>query len=437
MKKLLFVFLVITVGATSALLYEKIFVGGSFGPTAILATVIGAGASLLILATLMLYETRYREIMTSIWLTGISVTVTYILVDLVAGFFLIESLSPPLVPDEYRHHKLVPNSYARLEMRDFTYIQRVNSLGLRGEDVRVEKNPDTYRILMLGDSFTMGKGVEDNETFPVLLQASLNRRLSACKGRPVEILNAGVDGYAPILSFIQLTRELQPLKPDMIILNLDMNDLVGEAVYRQQAIHGPKGEIIGVLSPEDDTPMEKFRSWTERNLYFTRLLLIYVNEYFGYSDVRSVVTQANFEVLAHTLADDETDRQDQWRDLFDSVMNIKKFADDRGIEFLLTTYPYAHQVNETEGIPGIYGFVPEGAIVSDRSVDIIRKYAADNNIQFVSMFPLFRTYEGEDKLYFHYDTHWTPAGQKVMADGLEEDIVKRYFEDWCGYKPDN
>ncbi len=435
MKKLLVVLLGVTGLATAAVAYEQILLDDDVGPAAMLAVSAGAGVFALLLATLLLYGSRYREAAVKLWLVAVSVVVSYFLIDLAAGFLLIRPLSPPLVPDQYRHHKLVPNSHSRLEQRDFSYVQRVNNVGLRGKDIAEEKSPGTYRILMLGDSFTMGKGVNDDETFSVLLETALNRRLAVCGGGPVEILNAGVDGYAPVLSFIQLTRELYPLKPDMVVLNLDMNDLVGEAAFRSQAVYGEDGVIVGVpLGPERTSPVEKIRSWSERHLFLTRLLLSHLNELFGYRDLR-VVTQANFEVLAHTLADDATPREEQWRDLFTSVMNIKRFADGRGMAFLLSTYPHAHQVNEREGIPGRYGFIPEGAVVSDNSLHVIERFAADNDLQFVSLFPAFRSYSGEKPLYFRWDTHWTPAGHEVMAKGLEEFVLDRYREIWCRRSP--
>jgi hypothetical protein len=95
----------------------------------------------------------------------------------------------------------------------------VNNLGLRSPDRPAGKPPDRYRILMLGDSFTMGKGVEDHHTFSVLLERSLNEKVPACNGRTIEVLNAGVDSYAPILSFIQLQRDLHRLEPDVVVLN--------------------------------------------------------------------------------------------------------------------------------------------------------------------------------------------------------------------------
>ena len=193
------------------------------------------------------------------------------MLDLAAGWILIGTLSPPLVPDRYRHHALVPDSQAEIRQRDFAYIQHVNHLGLRGRETTVEKPAGTRRVLMLGDSFTMGKGVEDDETFSVLVEATLQTSLAACGGGSVEVLNGGIDSYAPILSYLQFDRELARLAPDLVVLNLDNSDLIQEAAYRQQAVRDPNGDIIAVPQLAHDSLYERFISWASRNLFFTRV----------------------------------------------------------------------------------------------------------------------------------------------------------------------
>ena len=88
--------------------------------------------------------------------------------------------------------------------------------------------------------------MKDDQTAAVLLEQSLRQKLAACNGRPLEVLNAGVDSYAPVLSFIQLKRELTQLEPDLVILNLDVSDLAQEAAYRRQAVFGDDGEVEAV-----------------------------------------------------------------------------------------------------------------------------------------------------------------------------------------------
>jgi hypothetical protein len=433
-KKVIIGFLIITGTLCAVVFYECAFVRSSFGPSMMLAVSIPGLLFICLLITLFLYETRFRETVSKLWIVVLSVSVTFLLADIVAGYFLIKPLSPEIVQDEYRHHKLVPNTYSRFEQRDFSYIQRVNNVGLRGNDIELRKAPEKYRILMLGDSFTMGKGVEDHQTFSALLEKAVNKRCRTGTAITIEVLNAGVDSYAPILSYIQLTRDLEPLEPDLVVLNLDVSDLVQETVYRKQAIFGSNGDIISVPGNARKLELhEKIRIWTDKHLYMTRLILFYTNKLFDYRElsVREMITQANLEIAKHTLAEDTEDRKEQWENIFDSILRIKKYCDSKKKKFLLTVYPWGHQVNEREWMPGRYTFIPRDAIVSDKSIQEIRRFAKNNQIQLLDLFPIFRSYDSKQPLYFNYDNHWTPDGHRVVASGFLQFLDEKYWGRGC------
>ena len=434
MKKALLAALIVTAFVLAIFVYERLHTHGTFGPSSMLATAGLTGIFLTLLLSYLLFDTRYRELVTRFWLVTMSIVVTFFVADLLAGALLITRLSPQLVPDEYRHHVPVPNSFSKFEQKDFSYVQRTNNLGMRGADVTIEKPPGVYRILMLGDSFTMGKGVENEETFSSLLGQFMSDRSRECAGKEVEVLNGGVDSYAPILSYLQLSKDLHQLSPDMVVLNLDMSDLVQEAAYRQQATFDENGEIVAVPgSVRRDSTTERFRFWIENHLFLTRLLLHHANQLIGYQDltVRDVVERANAEVIRHTLADDPTDRTPQWEALFDSVAKIQEFSDERGITFILSVYPWAHQLSETEAIPIRYSFMPRDAQVSDRSIGFIERLSAERGIELANLFPHFKAYTGKDELHFHYDMHWTTSGHEVMARGLEGYLSTHHQPEWC------
>jgi len=419
--------------ALGGMLFQQLVIEGGLGPAALVAVLALAAVFLALLATLLLSRTRHRELVGKFWLAAFSTAIAYAVIDVVAGKLLIEPLSPPLVPDEYRHHRLVPDSRAEFRQPDFNYVQRVNNLGLRGPDTTAEKPSGTYRVIMLGDSFTMGKGVEDDQTFTALLGSSLAARVAACGGPPVEVLNGGVDSYAPILSYIQLKRDIAPLRPDLVVLNLDNTDLVQETAYRSQARFGEDGDIEAVPqhAPRGVT-YEKLRDWTSRNLFFTRLLLFHINKRLDHREltVRDVVNEATHEVVAHTLEGDR-DRTDQWQSIFDSLRRIKAFADHAGFDFVLSIYPWGHQINDSEWVPGRFAYMGRDAVASDRSRETIRALAAQYGIPLIDMYDPFRAYDGTDPLFFKYDMHWTEAGHRVTARILEESLWPGQFERLC------
>ena len=82
----------------------------------------------------------------------------------------------------------------------YDYEIRTNSLGLRAD---TELSPDipegAERYLALGDSWIFGTSLGQEKTMPV----QLGRLLTAAKGQPVEVVNAGIPGGS---AFEALTR---------------------------------------------------------------------------------------------------------------------------------------------------------------------------------------------------------------------------------------
>jgi hypothetical protein len=435
LKKLLLVLALLSAAALVFLGYEQLSAKSSPGPAAIIGfVVLGTFLGLTVLSWL-LYDTPHRQTVGGIWIASVTTVVFFLVADAIVGFILIKPLSPALVPDEYRHHKLLPDSYSTIQQKDFSYTQRVNKLGLRGAETTVKKPPGVFRILTLGDSFTMGKGVRDGETYSVFLEEMLNQAPGgSCKWPRFEVLNGGVDSYAPVLSNIELQRDLASLEPDLIIHSLDIGDLVQEAAYRSEAEYAPDGTVLKVPSiGRAVTATDRVRDWIDQHLFFTRALLYYASKHLGGEkvSVRTVATQANRELVAHTLAGDTLPREAQWRDIFASIDSIRTFAAAHRGEYVLGIYPWGHQVNATEWVPGRYAYLSQDDTVSDQSLVTIHKMAAERGIDLADMYPRFRAYAGNEKLYYTYDNHWTPAGQRLMAEGLAEHLRKSRGAAWC------
>jgi hypothetical protein len=109
----------------------------------------------------------------------------------------------------------------------------VNSFGFRGPEFSVKKPPGTIRILGIGDSFTMGVAVDDQNAFLVRLEQMLN---VAGEGR-YETVNAGHQNIntSQELEYMK-ERDLMSLKPDVVVLGFTMqNDAqMRDSGYRRQ-----------------------------------------------------------------------------------------------------------------------------------------------------------------------------------------------------------
>ncbi len=81
-----------------------------------------------------------------------------------------------------------PGAQYRHKSRDGTWYFRINSQGMRADrDYRHEKPPGVRRILVVGDSFTVGYEVDVEQTLAMVLERELRHR-----NLTVDVLNAGV-----------------------------------------------------------------------------------------------------------------------------------------------------------------------------------------------------------------------------------------------------
>lgn len=110
---------------------------------------------------------------------------------------------------------------------------RINSLGLRGPEVTLRKPEGVVRVLVLGDSFAFGMGVEERHLFTTLLEGLLE---DGSPGREFQVINLGVLGYATDQELILFQELGTRLMPDAVVLLMCDNDFLGNVqdfVYRR------------------------------------------------------------------------------------------------------------------------------------------------------------------------------------------------------------
>ena len=116
------------------------------------------------------------------------------------------------------------------------------------------------------------------------------------------------------------------------------------------------------------------------------------------------------------------------------IGRIKQLTDSVGAQFLLSTYPWAHQVNNADWVPGRYDYIGKDERTSELTQQTIKQRSADLGIELFEALPGFQKHQGETGLYFAYDPHWTPAGQKIMAEALSGFIGAHQLPTWCSSK---
>ncbi|MBX7144706.1 MAG: SGNH/GDSL hydrolase family protein [Oligoflexia bacterium] len=115
--------------------------------------------------------------------------------------------------------------HASHDVRDFQYSRH--------------KTASTFRIVVLGDSFSFGDYLQFDDTFPKRLERYLN--LNEGVGR-VEVINYGVSSYSTVKES-KLLRQAMHLEPDLILLQITLNDPEIVPFHPRHPFQGPDGKV--------------------------------------------------------------------------------------------------------------------------------------------------------------------------------------------------
>lgn len=115
--------------------------------------------------------------------------------------------------DTFMLHEPIPNISFVVRGKAFEF----NKLGMRGPEYKEAKTPGVFRIAVLGSSHEIGRGVNDDETFPRLLEERLNREDTNAHNRKFEVLNFAVEGYGAIQKLEYLKEKALKFDPDLVM----------------------------------------------------------------------------------------------------------------------------------------------------------------------------------------------------------------------------
>ena len=150
----------------------------------------------------------------------------------------------------YRPARAKPNEDRRLTRAEFDVRVSTNALGFREPRLPSPKPAGVARIVALGDSFTQGYGVAEDEAYPRALEARLAAR------RRVEVLNLGVPGTSPRDYVGHLRDPGLAYEPDLVLVGVMANDVQDVWIQRRFGVRFAS-EVLRDVQREvtDDRPL--------------------------------------------------------------------------------------------------------------------------------------------------------------------------------------
>lgn len=306
---------------------------------------------------------------------------------------------------------LRPGLSGRFVSSEFDVSFRTNSSGFRGPALASRANhtnPAAVRILGLGDSFSMGWGVEEDETY----LAGLARNWSPSSSGLVEPVNAGVHGYSPYNSYEVLLGRGLALQPELVILQLWVgDDLCGPPQPARPATTQDVGWVdnlkallrssrLAVLARESARGIAPLRHWLIRR-GMIRPFLLHPQLSSSFEDQCGAALQALSSMLVAADA----------------------HVRGSGAHFIVLLVPQREQVYEEDRERALaYNGTLGGPGVLDLNAPnrALRRIAEQTGVELLDATDALRRESGGPRLYFSdLDPHLTARGHAVVAEVLQ------------------
>ena len=148
-----------------------------------------------------------------------------------------------------------PHQRGRFENYSFSVEVATNSHGMRDSEYSLNRT-EKHRMLVLGDSFAWGYGVEQSQRFSEILEES---------HPDWEIINTGVNGYGTDQEYLDLRERGIAFRPDVVLLLFCFNDPENNAHaveygYRKPFFRVEGGKLQPRNNPVSYTLIEQLRN---------------------------------------------------------------------------------------------------------------------------------------------------------------------------------
>lgn len=327
----------------------------------------------------------------------------------------------------------VPNQKGFKKFPDVYYYEyQNNNIGMRDKRNVADYQKYANRILCIGDSFTYGWGVNDDETFSRILEKKINKD-------SIAVLNAGTSGVGTdyVLKFLQVRG--QELKPNSVIyfyFDNDMTDNMANAYF-----HIENDSIIG----NDKNSVTRGNALKKNKLINNSLY----NFLSSYSQLFGLV-RYNLGVIWNKRVEEENRKNsaiaEKTKSLAPAVSNAAPSAAKQPVatpvasinkqDSLYHTYKYlsaAKKEAEKLGAQFLMFYIPShislqelqqsGKIGVEQS---LKKYCEENRIDFYSFAgQVARAKNPIEAYYLPVDYHWNKDGHALAGNYIYEVLKQK------------
>jgi lysophospholipase L1-like esterase len=309
-----------------------------------------------------------------------------------------------------RGARLRPNTRSQiinhtLSKRDV--LIEVNSLGLRYPELG-KKAEDEFRVLVLGDSITLGDFVPEEETFTRQLE-----KLTAGRSKKIRFINAGIPG-AGTMEELYLYQEVRDrVQPDLVLVEMYLNDAQTAGEFYVRSIPPPFSK-------------SRFLTWAANRVQ------IVGKTFFREGGVKiDPKWREGFRAGRELHSGDMLGSKDGFDfEIYNAYMDFGLAWNPRSWEILDGVVASLRQETREKGTPLAIALFPVhiqvlGSYQDRYPQDRCRELCARRGIPYIDILPPLRAdWQAKKEKLFYDHCHYTPYGNTVVARALLAELDK-------------
>jgi hypothetical protein len=298
-----------------------------------------------------------------------------------------------------------------------------NSRGLRDRENSIQKTNGTTRIVVLGDSYTWGYRVRDEEVYPELLESLLGN---------VDVINLGVTAYATAQELQYFKREGLQYRPDIVLLAFCLNDFDeadGKVLRRAFAETAASNSVVAKKAePEPSGFFINIKRWISEHSVLSRWIRDRINtnrtlvEFLvkiGLKGPLAGIEELDVNILPALKA--APVHLNPLIALAKShVLELRDLLAARGIRFIVVLVPSPQSVDAElfDQSIAFTRFEPKDFDL-DQPYRLMEDFAKANHIELINPLESFRrAHHPLASLFLVRDMHFSPMGHEVFAQEI-------------------
>lgn len=283
-------------------------------------------------------------------------------------------------------YSLQPGYEGNFPMERYSHKKiKVNSNGLRDDDIPYERENDNLRILVLGDSVTFGSGVNEDEIYTSYLETKLRSA-----GISADVINAGVSGYEFNQEKQFYDTEGYKYDPDYVFIAIVLNDIYDADIPQIKE----NMRAFGYHDRPADTGVEKVIKQVCRSC-----VLLY-NFFYNYND--------KYFMQIYSQWDDDV----AFARYEERLTELQENLSSQDKELVLIIFPYTQQFENWKDA----GTHPQ---------ERIKTLAAKQDIAVIDLLPYLDRVDYPSLYLYGDNLHLNEEGNKVAAEGIYIESVKQ------------